>query len=674
MSTTRRPLAPERWLAALVAAAAVAAFSPALLNGFVIWDDDVYLLRNLSYRGLGPAQLRWVMSNTKLGHYMPLTWLSFALDYRLWGMEPGGYHLTNLLLHALVSALCFFFLHELLRAALPGERDATLAPWGAAAAALMFAVHPLRVESVAWAVERKDVLCGVFWAGSLLAYARGRAKTSLALFALALLSKISCVTLPAALLVLDVYPLRRLPADPRRWLEARWRGVWREKAAFGLVAAAALAVSFASLRLSGDLHDARAIGWGARASQIVYGLWFYPAKTLWPSGLCAFHPIRAWFGSLWPWTILLGAGAAAVAALAWALRRRAPGVPAALLAFALLAAPALGGVQNGMPFSACDRYGYLPCVPLAALFGAAVVVLARRRRAAAILGAAAVAAALGARAYAETGYWRDTRTLWSRALAVEPDSYVAANNLGVGEAEDGRLDEALVYFRKAAAFPGYTDALANLGVALARTGRLDEARQTLRRAYAAFPTPRLAFELGSVLSLGSRREKQAALTLLRLAEQDGQPRASALLGDALAGLGRGPEAARAYESAVAADPGDGAALNNLGLLLDSQRRRADARARYRLALRAPAWRATAHYNWGNSLLADGRTEEADRHYAEALRLDPGFGRARVNRANILARRGFLKEAATLYREALKRDPGLVEARVNLSAVERALRR
>jgi len=236
---------PRRWAShlavpAVLALASFVVFLPALDAGFVNWDDDENFLDNPNYRGLGATQLRWMFTTFLMGHYIPVTWMSLGLDYVVWGMRPAGYHLTNLLLHAANAVLFYFMALRLLRARVAdrsthGSLALTL---GSAFATLLFAVHPLRAESVAWITERRDVLSGLFYLGAIVAYlrycdggvpegsrTRGTRRwywASLGLFALALLSKAMTVTLPVILLVLDVYPLRRLgDGGHRSWASSR---------------------------------------------------------------------------------------------------------------------------------------------------------------------------------------------------------------------------------------------------------------------------------------------------------------------------------------------------------------------------------------------------------------------------------------------------------------------
>src|SRR5579863_8151206 len=194
--------------AGLVFLATIAIFLPAVKNAFVDWDDGVYILSNPHIRGLSWPNLRWMLTTFDIGHYIPVTWLSFALDYSLWGLSPRGFHATNVLLHGLNAIWVFWIGERLLAAAMP-EADRGSILLGAGFGALVFSLHPLRVESVAWAFERKDVLCGFFYLGAVWAYLRERRFLSLALFALSLLSKAMGVALPLVLVILDLYPMRK---------------------------------------------------------------------------------------------------------------------------------------------------------------------------------------------------------------------------------------------------------------------------------------------------------------------------------------------------------------------------------------------------------------------------------------------------------------------------------
>ncbi|HVZ50226.1 MAG TPA: glycosyltransferase family 39 protein, partial [Gemmatimonadaceae bacterium] len=265
---TGRARRTEWMVAAAVAGVTIVAFLPTLHNGFVAWDDDKNFLNNPDYRGLGLPQLRWMWTTFLLGHYVPLAWMSLGLDYLLWGMRPAGYHLTSLLIHAATAVLVFRIALRLLPTG-HGRMGA------AAFAALVFAVHPLRVESVAWATERRDVLCGCFYFAAVLSYLRYAAGDgrrwygiTLLLAACAMLSKGTAVTLPLLLAVLCVYPLRRAgpPFGPR---SGATRRVLAELAP--LIVMAALTGVIALVALPGRAQ----LGAGAKIAVSAYSLAFY---------------------------------------------------------------------------------------------------------------------------------------------------------------------------------------------------------------------------------------------------------------------------------------------------------------------------------------------------------------------------------------------------------------
>ena len=653
-----------RWLLpALVFMAVLAAFSPCLDNGFVGWDDDVYLLSNTAFRGLGWAQLRWMFTGRSFGRfglYQPATWLSFGLDYKLWGLEPWGYHLTNILLHAAAAVLFYFVCLRLFEKAAP-RAGCDARALGAAAAALAFAVHPLRVESVAWATERKDVLSGALLIACVWAYLEERLAISWCLFALSLSAKASGIFLPAALLVLDAYPLRR-------------RGRWAEKIPFVLLAAASAAATLRARAAMAPGHEFTRVNAAWRAGQVFYGLAAYPMKTLWPTALSAYYPPRPWFGSWLPQAALLGALASTAAWALWALRKRLPAVSAAAAWSALALAPVSGIVQHGLTFSMFDRYTYLPSLGWSALLGGAVLMAVRGGRRSVLAAAGLLLVAWGGLTWRRSIVWRDSLSLWGDAARVEP-SAMALDHLAVAQGAAGKAVAAVASEESALALdPSYAMAYSNLGLAMRSTGRNDRAQAVWRLGLSLDPDSALIqSQLGELLCAEKTSCGSEGLALLRKAVEHGAgDQARDALGAAFVRVGDAASARRVYEEALAADGGDAVAHVNLGLLLDAAGERAAARAHYRRALRDRDQRAAAHADWGNSLLAQGLLDEAAVHYGEALRLDPGLVPAQVNLGNILARHGRFAEAAQRYRSALKKDPGSLEARANLAAVRRAV--
>ncbi len=663
----------EVWaLGVLVFLASMTAFLPALDNGFVDFDDGIFIRDNPWIRGLGAANMRWMLTAVKGGLWHPLVWLSFALDYRAWGLEPSGFHCTNIVLHAVAAVLFYFVCLRLFR--LAGAKDAVV---GAALSALFFSVHPLRVESVAWAAERKDVLSGIFVVAALLfrlkAVESGRKlwnAAGAAALALSLAAKPAGLMLSPALAILEVYPLRRLPVGPWRWRQRAYRPIWSELSPFFVLSAAAVPVTIVAARLGGALQDTASRGLSWRVGQAAFRILFYPLKTVWPAALSPFYPPKLWFGS-WSWELFACAGlAAAVAAVVGRFARRAPALAAAFAIYAVLLLPMLGLVQSGMAVSACDRYSYLPCLGFALMFGAAFSA-GRARRAA----AAAWLIALGCASWTQCGVWRDSVTLWSSAYERGPGE-VALSNLAGVLVDAGRVREAEPLLERAISlYPRFDLNYGKLGVIHQSRGDEAGARAVWRRGLAQAPTEELAAHLGMSLAQGPGRDLKEGIGLLRSAvlQAPGVAPWRAELAQAYARAGLGAAADREFFAAVSLDPQLGRAWNNWGLLLSRAGRPADAVLRYRAALCDVRTRAQANHNLGNLLLDAGRPAEAERHFREALRIDPGLAEAQVNLGNILAGRGSYAEAAARYRAALKSAPGLPQAKANLAAVAGFLR-
>src|SRR3989441_325892 len=375
-----------RWLVPVVIALITcAAFLPTLQNQFVNLDDNDNFLDNPHYRGLAWTHLRW-MWTTHQGHYIPLTWMTLGLDYLLWGMNPVGYHLTSLLLHAANAVVFFFVVRRILTRALPSpsERGYALAV-SAGVAALGFAIHPLRVESVAWVTERRDVLSGLFYLSAILIYlracereerGRGWYWLSVAVFGCALLSKSMVVNLPVVLVILDVYPLRRL-GGARGWWSEPARRVYVEKIPFVLLAAAASAIAVMARFSAHAAVPLAQLSVPGRLAVSAYGLSFYLWKMVVPVNLSPLYELPRTVNP-WATPFILSYGLVlALTALVLALRRRAPGLPAAWLAYVVILLPVLGIFQGG-PQIAADRYTYLAGLGWGILAGAGLLSSGRR--------------------------------------------------------------------------------------------------------------------------------------------------------------------------------------------------------------------------------------------------------------------------------------------------------
>jgi Flp pilus assembly protein TadD len=544
------------------------AFWPVTANEFVHWDDDAYLLNNQRYRGFGAAELRWMFTTFYMGHYAPLSWLSYAADHLAWGMNPLGYHLSNLLLH-IAGALAFYGVaSHLLRQAQPwSESDNRL---GAGIAALFFAVHPLRVESVAWASERRDVLSGVFFLLSVLLYLCGHADRessgrvrcghcwlagSLALYAASLLSKAAGVALPIVLLLLDWYPLCRwrrvadlLPGQPA----AR---VALEKLPYAILASVASVLAVWAQSHSGFVVPIASLAISDRLLNAAYAIWFYFCKTLLPLGLSPLVPLPVPLEALS--FRYLGSAAAALGATACLLvaRRRWPAALVAAGYYVVMLLPVSGLIQLGGQ-SVADRYSYLSCLGFALLLGAGVVAVRRtasRLSAAAAPGVAAclVVSVLGLLTRHQARVWQNTVTLWACVLRQYPDSAIARMAYADYLVQRGRADEAIPHLDRAIeSSPSLAEARYRLGTALFALRRFAEASQSFQDAVRLKPD-----HLWAWTHLGLIAMQQGNLE----------------------------QAVSAFQQAVAAAPHNGAALNNLATALARLGRRDEAIGYWRRA-------------------------------------------------------------------------------------------
>lgn len=543
------PLAPV----SVVALITLAVFLPALRCGFVNWDDDHNIVANSGFRGFDGQHLRWMATTTYGGHYQPLTWLSFALDQAVWGLAPAGYHLSNVLWHVLAAALFFFLAKRLLQLAAGEAAQARGAlNWCAAFAALIFAIHPLRVESVAWVTERRDVLSGAFFFASLLAYLRaidpqrgGARWHVLAWLALALSlgAKAIGVTAPMIMLIIDVYPARRLATVSGRRLLL-------EKIPYAVLSLAAGAMAVHAQRAAGAWRSLAAFGPLERIVTACYGVCFYLWKLVAPHDLSPLYPLppgEALHG--FPYVLALPA-VVVLLGLIVALRWLVLGLVPAFLAYCLLLAPVSGVAQSGKHLVA-DRYSYLALLPFALLAGGGLLRWHRRVRSGAGLPrrlpatvAGVVVIGLSLLTIAQIGVWRDSQSLWRHALSIFPNSGVAAVNLGNTVAAEAPAEALELFSRAVRADPN--DAKAHNGL-----GRVLMALEQPEAALSAFQT---AAQLAPA-EAGYHRN----------------------LGYVLAGFGRLQEAADQYSAALALDPRDAAAAETLAAILGELHRFAAAR-------------------------------------------------------------------------------------------------
>jgi tetratricopeptide (TPR) repeat protein len=664
-------------LPVLVVVLTIVAFLPTLQNGFVNWDDDSHLLENTHYRGLGWEQLRWMFTTCHHGSCMPLNWVTYGLDYVLWGMNPIGYHFSSLLVHAANAVLFYFLSLRLLRLGLGTSNVLPNLPMRLAASfsALFFSLHPLQVEAVAWTLGREIAIAGFFFILTLFCYLKAAENASSGLprrrwtgaawvlYAMSLLSKEVALTLPFALLVLDIYPLRRLGGGEGRWFGSQVRQVWWEKIPFMLLALAAAVRATLEKQQSGSVYSIIDYGLLPRFAQVLYSLAFYPWKTLIPTALSPLYPLHPFTG-LWNLPLLMsGAFVFLLSVLFFIARRRWPAGLAVWLFYVLLLAPVSGIVAFG-PYRVADRFSYVPSLGWAVLAGAALFYcwqlwrggrIGRRTVVLAQSFSVLLLIALGTLTWGQTQVWHDSERLWKHALALDEESSFAHNNLGLVLAARGALEDGINQFRRAVEIdPAFVEAHTNLGNFLALRGSPREAIYHLRQALEIEPAFANAHNtLGNILADGGRLDE--AVEHFRKALQTNPESAMTHynLGRVLAKRGDLEEAIAHYRKALEINPFDADIHNNLGLVLASRGELREAVGQLHEALRVDPNYARAYFNLGKIEAQQGHFDEAVQYFQNALRIQPRVAEIHETLARALARLGKKEEAVQHYEEAMR---------------------
>jgi Tfp pilus assembly protein PilF len=607
MKKQRRPTAQatrsfgrsELLMAAALAIATLAVYGQVISHQFVDLDDDLSIRDNpMVNAGLTLKGIAWAFTTFHDSNWHPVTWISHMVDCQFFGLNAGGHLFVNALIHVANTLLLFLVLKRL-----------TGASWRSAIVAALFALHPLHVESVAWAVERKDTLSTFFGLLSLLAYARYAEAPSWKRYALValwlglgLMAKSMLVTWPFVFLLLDYWPLRRVewqPADGMGRFAKAWVPLIREKLPLFCLVAISMVVTYLAQSYGGTqaLVDAP---FPLRLSNALISYAKYLLLTVWPSGLGVYYPLSP--GGVPAWQLAIAIVLLLVlTAIAIREAGKRPYLIVGWFWFLGTLVPVIGLVQVGVGFAMADRYHYVPSIGLfvAIVFGLADLASAWRIGRITLTAACAIVLlTLGSLTGIQIRYWRDSMTLFERALSVTSNNMLIQNQIGTVLNRQEKHAEAVLHFDEALRIkPDYFHALANMARVLRQQGKTAEAIGFYERALKVRPD-------------SVKARMQLAMVLVK--EE------------------KGDEALQQFYEAMKLAPNDPDIRTNLGVMLARQGKFSEATSQLTEALRLEPNSADTHNNLGLVLLMSGQPEKSLPHFSAALRLKPNFTAASDN--------------------------------------------
>jgi len=616
----------------LLVLAILVVYAQTLGHGFVFYDDDQYVYENLAVQsGISVKSVAWAFTTFYFANWHPLTWISYQMVNQLFGLNAGAEHALNVILHLGATLLLFLALARM-----------THQPWRCALVAGIFALHPLHVESVAWVSERKDVLSTFFQILTLWLYVRYSERPSIktyswvaVVFALSVLAKPMAVTFPFVLLLLDLWPLRRIELTSWR---SNLNRLLLEKAPLIAMSVVASVLTFLAQRDFGAVRSLTQVPFSSRLANAAIAYLSYIGKAFWPEDLAVLYPLHP------PSTLVAFASVVVLAAVTVAAVVTFRGRPYFLIGWLWylgMLVPVIGLVQVGAQ-SMADRYTYLPLVGLSIALiwtvGESVKSHAFARQAAVVVSILALVA-MTATAYQQAGYWKDSTTLFRHALSVTTDNSIVRNNLAAVLQKEGRRDEAAVMYRQSlASAPDDIGPLNNLGAILAADGKVDEAIALHRRVVGAHPDHADAqANLGrELMRLGQFDEALAHLNeALRL--KPDLVEAHSGLAILLASRGSFEEAKRHMEASLHLSPADAEGQNTLCYVERRLGHPDQAMAACNMALKIKPDLLEARFNLGAILASKGLTTEAAAEFSRVLAVNPNHAPTRAAMAELQTR-------------------------------------
>ena len=615
---------------------------------FISFDDNLYVAENsyvqdgLTYKGI-----IWTFTTFHAGNWHPLTWLSHMLDCELYGLNPMGHHWTNLLFHVANTLLIFFIFQKM-----------TGAIWKSAFVAALFAVHPLHVESVAWVAERKDILSTFFGLLMIIAYYRYVNKPNIAKYlliilflSLGLMAKPMLVTMPFVLLLLDIWPLKRLNFSLNQLPDKNSNLmllIW-EKIPLIILAVISIILTFLAQQSSGSVQSLELIPINYRIANALIAYSGYFIKVIWPQNLSVFYPHLGINQPIWK---VVSSTLFLIGTCFWAIRasKKYPYMLVGLLWYIITLLPVIGLIQVGAQ-SMADRYTYIPLTGLFIIFtwGMHDLLSKNERYLNSILSLSAVIiiSALSLISFNQVKHWKNSTALFENAINVTDDNWLAHNNLGAELYNKEKLDKSVFHFQEALKIkPLYFSAIYNVGKAYHKKDKLDKA----------------IFYYNNALKIKPEHED----THNNLA-------------NLLFALGKIDEAASHYTSILRINPDNADVHNNLGYLLVTQKKRKEALLHFNEALRINSKHADALYNLGCLMIKQGKSEEAIVHLAKFLtvldfedkkKINPDYAEVYYKIGKILYKKGKLKEADIFFSKAININPNYSEAVENLEMLKK----